>query len=235
MMQSFRLETENPKGDVLLVELSFGRLKMRGSYTTHSALLGAGLNCGDVTEEDGYPGRPVLGETPVRRSFPTAVPSWSVPGHRGHQASWSRPWPASRPWVEPPQGIPGDDTALNGIRLHCTRGNAKQNTHVVESQSGSWGSWSEPLWCPGTHFLVAFSLRVEPFSFPGDNTSVNNVRFRCSDGVELEGPGLSWGDYGDWSNSCAKGVCGLQTKIQKPRGPRDDTGLNDVRIFCCNS
>ncbi|XP_059125452.1 vitelline membrane outer layer protein 1 homolog [Peromyscus eremicus] len=137
--------------------------------------------------------------------------------------------------VEPPQGIPGDDTALNGIRLHCTRGNAKQNTHVVESQSGSWGSWSEPLWCPGTHFLVAFSLRVEPFSFPGDNTAVNNVRFRCSNGVELEGPGLSWGDYGDWSNSCAKGVCGLQTKIQKPRGPRDDTALNDVRIFCCNS
>lgn len=99
----------------------------------------------------------------------------------------------------------------------------------------SWGSWSEPLWCPGTSFLVAFSLRVEPFKFPGDNTAVNNVRFRCSDGVELEGPGLSWGDYGDWSNSCSKGVCGLQTKIQKPRGLRDDSALNDVRMFCCNS
>lgn len=48
--------------------------------------------------------------------------------------------------VEPPQGIPGDDTALNGIRLHCTRGNAEQNTHVVESQSGRWefGTRSPP-------------------------------------------------------------------------------------------
>lgn len=103
------------------------------------------------------------------------------------------------------------------------------------SFSCSWGSWSEPLWCPGTSFLVAFCLRVEPFTFPGDNTGVNNVRFRCSDGVELKGPGLNWGDYGEWSDSCPKGVCGLQTKIQKPRGLRDDTALNDVRIFCCNS
>ncbi|KAM5273521.1 vitelline membrane outer layer protein 1 homolog [Ctenodactylus gundi] len=134
--------------------------------------------------------------------------------------------------VEPPQGIPGDDTALNGIRLHCARGNAE---HVVESQSGRWGAWSEPLWCPGSSFLVAFTLRVEAAVTPGDNTAANNVRFRCSDGVELEGPGLSWGEFGDWSDSCPKGACGLQTKIERPRGLRDDTALNDLRVFCCHS
>nr|XP_045015031.1 vitelline membrane outer layer protein 1 homolog [Jaculus jaculus] len=137
--------------------------------------------------------------------------------------------------VEPSQGIAGDDTALNGIRLHCTRGNAGHNTHAVESKSGSWGVWSEPLWCLGNSFLVAFSLRVEPSKFPGDNTAVNNVRFRCSDGTELEGPGMGWGDFGDWSNTCPKGACGLQTKIEPSRGLLDDTALNDVRIFCCLS
>ncbi|OWK14464.1 hypothetical protein Celaphus_00000923 [Cervus elaphus hippelaphus] len=45
--------------------------------------------------------------------------------------------------VEPPQGIPGDDTALNGIRLHCTRGQADLNARVVESQSGRWGVGAE--------------------------------------------------------------------------------------------
>ncbi|XP_069857733.1 vitelline membrane outer layer protein 1 homolog [Dipodomys merriami] len=137
--------------------------------------------------------------------------------------------------VEPPQGNLGDDTALNGIRLHCTRGNLALDTHVVESQSGRWGTWSEPLWCPGGGFLVAFSLRVEEPQALEDNTAVNNVRFRCSDGTELEGPGLSWGDFGDWSDPCPKGACGLQTKIQQPRGLRDDTALNDARILCCHS
>jgi hypothetical protein len=98
-----------------------------------------------------------------------------------------------------------------------------------------WGAWSEPLWCLGGSYLVAFSLRVEVPKTPGDNTAANNVRFRCSDGTELEGPGLSWGDFGDWSDPCLKGACGLQTKIERPRGLRDDTALNDARVFCCLS
>ncbi|XP_074076775.1 vitelline membrane outer layer protein 1 homolog [Macrotis lagotis] len=137
--------------------------------------------------------------------------------------------------VEQPQGIPGDDTALNGVRLHCARGNAERNTHVVESQSGRWGAWSEPLWCPDGDFLTSFSLRVEEARTPGDNTAANNVRFRCSGGEELEGPGLEWGEFGSWSDSCPKGVCGLQTKQEPPRGLRDDTALNDLRLFCCSS
>nr|XP_005906157.1 PREDICTED: vitelline membrane outer layer protein 1 homolog [Bos mutus] len=130
---------------------------------------------------------------------------------------------------------PGDDTALNGIRLHCARGQADLNAHVVESQSGRWGWWSEPLWCPVGGFLVAFSLRVEaPVTF-GDNTAANNVRFLCSDGTELQGPGLTWGDFGNWSELCPKGICGLQTKIQQPQGLLDDTAINDALFFCCRN
>ncbi|XP_036308344.1 vitelline membrane outer layer protein 1 homolog isoform X1 [Pipistrellus kuhlii] len=131
--------------------------------------------------------------------------------------------------VEAPQGISGDDTAMNGIRLHCSRG------RTVESESGRWGAWSEPQWCPRGGFLVAFSLRVEAPKTLGDNTGANNVRFRCSDGTELEGPGLAWGDFGKWSEACPKGICGAQTKVQASRGLLDDTALNDVRFFCCSS
>ncbi|XP_028911246.1 vitelline membrane outer layer protein 1 homolog [Ornithorhynchus anatinus] len=136
--------------------------------------------------------------------------------------------------VEPPQGGSLDDTALNGIRLHCTRGNSKLNAHVVESKSGRWGSWSEPEWCPGGGFLQAFSLRVESPAGLGDDTAANDVRFRCSGGAVVAGPGLGWGRFGPWSNPCPKGVCGLQTKVDPPRGLQDDTALNDARFFCCS-
>ncbi|XP_058903991.1 vitelline membrane outer layer protein 1 homolog isoform X2 [Kogia breviceps] len=108
-------------------------------------------------------------------------------------------------------------------------------TNETPSSAPRWGAWSEPLWCPAGGFLVAFSLRVEAPVTPGDNTAANNVRFRCSDSTELQGPGLSWGDFGDWSEPCPKGVCGLQTKIEQPRGLRDDTAVNDERFFCCRS
>ncbi|XP_007520974.1 vitelline membrane outer layer protein 1 homolog [Erinaceus europaeus] len=136
--------------------------------------------------------------------------------------------------VEPPQGTLLDDTALNGIRLHCSRRTAECNTHQVESQAGSWGAWSQLQWCPDGSFLVAFSLCVEAPGAFGDNTAANNVRFRCSDGSELQGAGLLWGDFGDWSEPCPKGACGLQTKVQTPRGLLDDTALNDVRLLCCS-
>ncbi|KAL0597351.1 Vitelline membrane outer layer protein 1-like protein [Plecturocebus cupreus] len=135
--------------------------------------------------------------------------------------------------VEPPQGGLGDDTALNGIRLHCVLGNILGNVHAIDSKSGRWGEWSEPLWCPGGGYLVAFSFRVEAPLPHGDDTAANNVHFRCSDGEELEGPGLSWGDFGDWSPPCPR------TKMEGPRGPSDDTALNDrslalsLRLECC--
>ncbi|XP_060112007.1 LOW QUALITY PROTEIN: vitelline membrane outer layer protein 1 homolog [Heteronotia binoei] len=140
--------------------------------------------------------------------------------------------------VEAYQGLANDDTGLNGIRLHCTRGGRgdKHEVHTVESQSGMWGKWSEPVWCPSGGYLQRFCLRVEKMRGGiQDNMGATNIRFACSGGQNLEGPGLSWGEYGAWSPLCPKGLCGIQTKMEMPRGAlRDDTALNDVRLFCCN-
>nr|XP_034958026.1 uncharacterized protein LOC118078321 [Zootoca vivipara] len=145
----------------------------------------------------------------------------------------------SPPQVEAYRGPMDDDTALNGIRLFCTRGGRgdKHEAHTVESQSGPWGQWSPPSWCPEGTYLTRFSLRVEQTRRGiHDDMGATNARFACSgEGAHLEGRGLSWGEYGEWSPPCRKGLCGIQTKQDPVRGAlRDDTALNDVRFFCCS-
>ncbi|XP_050755902.1 vitelline membrane outer layer protein 1 homolog [Gymnogyps californianus] len=138
--------------------------------------------------------------------------------------------------VEAPQGVMEDDTALNGIRLHCSRGGDPSGGYTAESQSGRWGHWSEACWCPHRGRLVGFALRVQPpqRGLLSDEVAATSARFACSDGHVLEGPGSTWGQWGSWSPQCPRAVCGIQTRQEPARGlKRDDTALNDLRLFCC--
>ncbi|XP_073681058.1 vitelline membrane outer layer protein 1-like [Garra rufa] len=132
----------------------------------------------------------------------------------------------------------GDDTGLNGIRLHCINNfkgliRSYHDYSTVQSDVGSWGRWTEIQWCP-SGFLTAFQLRVEKSQGKGDDTAANNIKFKCSQG-SLQGEGTQWGDWGDWSQTCeGKGICGIKTQVEAPQGRGDDTALNDVRMYCCN-
>lgn len=134
----------------------------------------------------------------------------------------------------------GDNTALNGIRLHCINPSKKSSAPyddyaTVQSDVGSWGKWSDIKWCP-SGFLMSFQLRVEPYQGTWDDTAANNIRFKCSvNAEELQGSGMSWGEWGDWSETCGgTGICGIETMVEEPQGVADDTALNDLRIYCCD-
>ncbi|KAK2827580.1 hypothetical protein Q7C36_018506 [Tachysurus vachellii] len=139
--------------------------------------------------------------------------------------------------VQSYQGIWYDDTALNGIALHCSRPIGSTGIvggfTTIRSAVGSWGYWSSPIWCP-SGVLKAFQLRVEGFQGWLDDTTANNIRFKCSTGSVLEGRGMTWGTWGSWSSLCGgTGICGIQTKVESPQGPGDDTTLNNVIFSCC--
>ncbi|XP_028835258.1 vitelline membrane outer layer protein 1 homolog [Denticeps clupeoides] len=129
-----------------------------------------------------------------------------------------------------------DDTALNGIRLICGKKEDRSFLYTVESHTGYYGEWTETQWCP-SGVLKSFQLRVEPSQgMFGDDTSANNIKFRCSSNPSLEGVGMEWGEYGHWSQECTDGgICGIETKMEEFQYGLDDSTLNDVRFHCCSS
>uniref|UniRef100_A0A665UGQ6 Vitelline membrane outer layer 1 homolog n=1 Tax=Echeneis naucrates TaxID=173247 RepID=A0A665UGQ6_ECHNA len=126
-----------------------------------------------------------------------------------------------------------DDTALNGIRLICAKDEDRSFLYSIESHTGYFGEWSHPQYCP-RGVLNSFQIRVEPHQgLFGDDTAVNNIKFRCSTNPTLEGPGMTWGEYGSWSQVCDGGICGIETKMEDYQYGLDDSTLNDVRFHCC--
>ncbi|KAM6910587.1 vitelline membrane outer layer protein 1 homolog [Xenentodon cancila] len=128
-----------------------------------------------------------------------------------------------------------DDTALNGIRLICAKDENRSFLYTVESHTGYFGEWSHPQYCP-SGVLTSFQLRVEPHQgLFGDDTAVNNIKFRCSSNPTLEAPSMDWGEYGHWSQECSDGgICGIETKMEEYQYALDDSTLNDVRLYCCD-
>ncbi|XP_073479121.1 vitelline membrane outer layer protein 1-like [Aquarana catesbeiana] len=133
--------------------------------------------------------------------------------------------------VEPPQGD-GDDTALNVIKLLCTKPGDRTIQAEITSAEGRWGRWTGIQWCP-SGFLVRFALQVERPQGDGDDTAANNIMFQCSDNNILTGYGGKWGTFGNWSDMCQSGICGIRTLVEPDQGRGDDTALNDVVFRCC--
>ncbi|XP_063786833.1 vitelline membrane outer layer protein 1-like [Pseudophryne corroboree] len=131
-----------------------------------------------------------------------------------------------------------DDTAVNGVRLHClNRTDTEKDSSTeftIQSAEGPWGEWGPTLWCP-EGYLLSFSMQVEPPRKGVDDTAANNFMFQCSDYHVLFGNGHNWGQFGRWSGICKHGICGMKTKVEPPQGSGDDTALNDVQFVCCKN
>ncbi len=82
--------------------------------------------------------------------------------------------------------------------------------------------------------MTSFQLRVSPNGNTTDNTAVNNIRFKCANDREISSVGNTNGYWGDYSEACPEGICGMETRVRESGGIAiDNTAMNDVRFTCC--
>ncbi|XP_066475670.1 vitelline membrane outer layer protein 1-like [Tiliqua scincoides] len=120
-----------------------------------------------------------------------------------------------------------DTTSMNAIALLCDDG------ETVTSTIGPWGYWLRAMYCYRGK-LDSFALIVHEAT-EVDYTATEGIVFHCSDSDELTSTGSERGRLGPMSNQCAEGyICGIQTRVQSPQYIKEDTALNDVKMFCCD-
>jgi len=140
--------------------------------------------------------------------------------------------------VQQNQGIILDDTALNGIELHCIPNVPGEGERkIVTSRVGVKGAWGGIKECDPGSYGVGFEMRTEePTLF--DNTAGNNMRLYCSDGNVLEGVGMDWGIWtGPLFCPNTMKICGMRTQVEDPvETPplKGGTGINNVDMWCCD-
>ncbi len=131
-----------------------------------------------------------------------------------------------------------DDTAMNAIALYCydRSGSLVQR---ISPHPGYWGYWGEAVSCSRNNFFTHFRQKVEMRLPPGqDDTSVNSVAFRCSNGATIEGGnGGSFGKWEAWifppNNDPNSAICGVRARTEAPQGRGDDTALNNLEFSYC--
>ncbi len=54
-----------------------------------------------------------------------------------------------------------------------------RGSQVGFANSGSWGVWSDPQFCPDGYYVCGLKQKVEPRQGDGDDSAMNAVAFYC--------------------------------------------------------
>eukprot|EP01084_Bolivina_argentea_P001315 2428_1 len=133
-----------------------------------------------------------------------------------------------------------DDTSANGVRLHCKNPVTGSNEAIETTSEKYWGNWFDttPTSCPEGELIIGFKTKVYEVGWgTGDDTSLNCIQMKCSDGtILIPNECGSEGDYASKFTECDHGdyVCGLRERYEKKQNVGDDTALNAVRLECCS-
>lgn len=154
---------------------------------------------------------------------------------------------------------PGDDFALNGLRILC--GNSHSNMddldlgasseYWIEVQAGSYGSWKPAKEHRGSYIKAAQTQYHKPCGWYCDDTQVNGLRFKLEVIVASSTPTFSPTydfetnlvtqsfEWGEWSDTWTYGsnneyyACGARVKSEHD-WCTDCTGINSIEFKFCH-
>lgn len=125
-----------------------------------------------------------------------------------------------------------EGAGLNSIKLICN----DAALTAIQSGDGYYGIWDTEIFCSNGKRLNGFKFKAQTNQGSGDDTAANGIHMFCEDGTSLVP--LLEGNKGTWGQVkyCRNGqfICGIQCQIEPDQGTGDDTGLNNVKFFCCS-
>ncbi|XP_002163773.3 1-phosphatidylinositol phosphodiesterase [Hydra vulgaris] len=113
------------------------------------------------------------------------------------------------------------------------------NIIMSTQNDGIFGTWGEKQMCPPNQYVYAMRLRSEPNQGSGDDTALNAVELFCNNkqGQSYTAISSKQGPYGLWSpnvycSSFSDPVVGYNLLIEPAQGSGDDTGANNLVLYC---
>ncbi|XP_063160543.1 vitelline membrane outer layer protein 1-like [Candoia aspera] len=97
---------------------------------------------------------------------------------------------------------------------------------------GRWGTWGQREFCPMGH-ATGFALKVQPpQSVWVDDTGMNGIRLKCTDGTTIESKSGRWGNWTEFQK-CPKGnLVSFSLNMEERQGLLDDTAVNNIQFSC---
>ena len=103
----------------------------------------------------------------------------------------------------------------------------------------SWGSWSKQIVCPAGVYVSGFRLRMDGMDST-DNSALNGIQLRCTDGTDTEKINGHWGTWSSWvscdnqvNQDAIKYISGFNFRSQEGQGRvKDNLAGVDVKMQC---
>lgn len=129
------------------------------------------------------------------------------------------------------EDMPTDDMTADDYTPLCSD-RTSETQCMLSGFDGFWGDWYDMAVCePGSH-VVGFRQKVEP-NTGGDDTAMNAVQFKCSDGNTAKSKEGVWGDWSPWVE-CPYGevASGFDITLEWDQRDGDDTTMNGMQLKC---